>query len=125
MHFAPRRSGRLKATVTAAHYLGGLEIVKILCRFCGQLPYSDLDREENLPWPKLTKRLAEDIIREAVLEYGRDAYFSDSDWSENYEDQEIGRIARWADEQMRRLYPNLIDADYREYVDPMTALADD
>ena len=118
MKFTLRRSGRRMATVQVAHHIGGAEIFKILCRFT-DLPYSDRDREDELPWPRFSLTKVENLVRLSVHGYGVDAYLSEGDWSENYEDREIGRIARWVDGEVRRLYPELIDDEYSEYAEDL------
>lgn len=119
--FLTRRNGRRMATVQVSHYIGGLEVFKILCRRAPDLPYGDRDEQEKLPWPRMSRASVEKLVRENLRGRGVDAYFGEDDWSQNFEVREIGRIARWADGEIRRLHPTLIDDAYTAYAQDLIA----
>ncbi len=107
--FTLRRDGRRRAIFRIEHHVGGLEMVKVLARFnSGGYSYSVGDT--------LTRVQVLRLLRTLVQEYGTEAYLSEGGWSEDYTDAEAARILHWAAGEIRRLWPDLVDAEFEAYV---------
>jgi hypothetical protein len=117
LKFTRRRNQRQMTTITAKHHLGGYEMLRLLARFqTGGLPDVDgPDWDTGRPGEDLSKQAVEHIVRQAIDEYGRDAYLSEDDPLRDYTAPEAWHILTWAARQIRRHFPDTIDHEFINY----------
>ena len=110
-----RRNDRKMVTVQAPHHLGGVELGKLLCQHASDHVPKWYERPPT-PGRDMTRAEVEKVLRYAVWAYGEDAY-NDEGFGEDDREDENNKVVQWAANQIRRLFPELVDAKLEEWSD--------
>lgn len=95
-----RRTGGPMVTVHTRHDLLPYHVTAILCRFSDRLPVEDWPENGGQPSPAAVERL----VRVVLAEHGS-AYLGEDRWDAEMDPGDAQKLATWAIELVRRLYP--------------------
>lgn len=106
-----RVNGRRMFTTRTAHHLGGTEVARLLCGYAEQAPAWWRD----FPGADMTRAQVEELVRDMLHLHGVDAY-ADERFDEDARAEHCYQVVAWAYGQVRRLLPELVDADLDAWV---------
>lgn len=116
-----RRNDRKMVTVNAPHHLGGVELAKLLCQHAFEHMPKWYERPPK-PGRDMTRAEVETVLRKAVWAWGQDAY-DDEGFGEDDPVDKSNEVVQWAGAQIRRLFPELVDAKLDEWSDKWASSA--
>jgi hypothetical protein len=116
-----RNNQRWMATITTRYDIGGREMAEILVRFANVWgDYApDLWEKTNSPGVEMTRGQVEEVVRGALRGWGSGAYRGpdEDEGSESLTEEQVYTRATWPTAQVARVYPELDDAELRDFHD--------